>query len=267
MKEKAWGFDIRAVWQLALSVWARHLVVFAALSSLSYFGLKLLRGAKSVSAWVIPEREPWTTAGILLLLVLVWVAVHGFVTLLIIGHFRHFSRAGRPVFTEVFAEARRCWGRYVQAVLVLLALAVFGLSLSLALVEAGRMLYEADRSNLTGLVATHLAAVLFIIALGWYGLYFSLGPLVGAYENKGPVAAFRHSRRRIRGRAAGYMLALGLFVLGYLALGLTLYFGLAALGVGHGALAWIDPVMLVLFSPLWIAVWYASYDHLTQLKK
>ena len=266
MGEDARGFNVRAVWQLSLSVWARHLIVFAALSSLSYFGLKLLRGAKRASGWLMPEAAPWMTAGVLLLLVLAWVAVQGFVTLLILGHFRRFSRAARLVFSEVFVEARRCWGRYVLSVILLMGLALFGLTLGVALLEAGRMLYVADHSNLTGLVATHLAAVVFIIALGWYGFYFSLGPLVAAYEAKGPLAAFRESRRRIRGHVLGYMLPLSLFALGYLAIGLSLYFGLTALGAGRDAVSWVDPVMLVFFSPLWLALWYTSYDHLTQMK-
>ncbi len=266
MGEDARGFDVRAVWRLSLSVWARHLIVFTALSSLSYFGLKLLRGAKRATGWFMPEAAPWVTAGILLLLVLALVAVQGFVTLLIIGHFRRFSRAAGLVFSEVFVEARRSWGRYVLSVILLLSLALFGLTLAVALIEAGRMLYVADQTNLTGLVATHLAAVIFIIALGWYGFYFSLGPLVAAYETKGPFAAFRESRRRIRGQVLGYMLTLSLFAFGYMVIGLSLYFGLTALGAGRGFLSWVDPAMLILFSPLWLAVWYTSYDHLTRLK-
>lgn len=266
MSEDAKGFDVRAVWRLSLSVWARHLIVFVALSSLSYFFLHLLRGAKGASAWLLPEAAPWMAAGVFLLLVLVWIAVQGFVVLLIIDHFRCFSRGARPVFSEIFVEARRSWGRYVLSVILLLGLALFGLTLAVALLEAGRMLYVADQTNVTGLVATHLAAVIFIIAMAWYGFYFSLGPLVAAYEAKGPFAAFRESRRRIRGQALGYMLALTLFIFGYIAVGLSAYFGVIRLGGGNAALSWVDPAMLMLFSPLWLAVWYASYEHLTRLK-
>ncbi len=260
------GFDVRAVWRLSLSVWARRIVVFTALSGLSYFCLELLREAKRTLGLFLPESAPWMMAGALLLLVLAWVAVQGFVTLLIIGHFRCFSGGGRLVFSDVFVETRRSWGRYVASVILLLGFALFGLALAVALLEAGRMLYVADRSNLVGLVATHLAAVIFIIALGWYGFYFSFGPLIAAYEAKGPIAALRESRRRIRGRALGYLATLSLFALGYMAVGLSFYFGLTALGAGRGVLSWVDPAMLALFSPLWLAIWHASYDHLTRLR-
>jgi hypothetical protein len=67
-----------------------------------------------------------------------------------------------------------------------------------------------------------------------------------------------------------------LFVLGYLAVGLAAYYGVAGLdGIVSnpaakraldGAQALVDPLMLTLFGPLWCALWYTSYDRLTRLK-
>jgi len=266
MSETKQGFDVVGVWRACLSVWARHIVVFAALSSVAYFALKLLRGGKRAVGWLLPEASALAYAGVLIVLVLLWVTVQGFLSLLILAHFRRLSRGAALSFGECFTEARRAWGRYVLNVLMLLGLAFFGLSLSLMLIEAGRMLYVADQTNMMSLVATHLAAVIFIIAMGWYGFYFSLAPLVGAYESRGPLDAFRESRRRIRGRATGYMVALSLFGLGYMALGLGLYYGLTHAGCSPDALSWVDPVMLVLFAPLWLALWHTSYERLTQLR-
>jgi len=275
MDEEAKRFDVGAAWCSSLSVWARHIIVFTALSAVSFFFLQMLRGTLKVTAWLWPQSA-LATACVAGALVLAWVAAHGFVTLLIVNHFRDFLRGSRPVFSESFAEARKSWGRYVLSVLVLMGFGLFVLFLAVGLLEAGTQLYAADHSNIAGLIGTHLVAVIFIIALGWYGFYFSLAPLVGAYETRWPIAAFRESRRRIRGRATGYVLALLLFVLGYLAVGLAAYYGVAGLGgvvsdptakwVLGRAQALVDPAMLTLFSPLWCALWYVSYVQLTRLK-
>ncbi|MGE5279970.1 MAG: hypothetical protein ACM3L6_04415 [Deltaproteobacteria bacterium] len=261
------GFEVRKVWRQVLSIWGRHIVVFAALSSISYFLLSLLREARKVVAAAAPGAPAGMVAAVLLGLLFVWVAGQGLVILLILGHYRRLSSAERPVFQASWSEACRGWARYVVNVLVLLGLGLFFLALSAILLEAGLRRYVAHQENLTPLIATHLAAVIFVIGMAWYGFYFSLAPLVGAYEGSWPAAAFRESRRRIRGRALGYLAALALFIVGYMAAGLALYYGLIALRAGAGVLAWVDPAMLILFSPLWAILWYASYEHLTQLKK
>ncbi len=270
MSENTKGFDVRAVWRLSLSVWARHLVVFVALSSMSLLFSQLLRGAANLSLLFWPEATPLAASGGLLALILLGIAANGFVTLLVVNHLRGYLRGPRPIFSETFVAARRMWGRYVASVLMLLALALFALSLAAVLIEAGRKLYILDQTNLAAFVGTHLAAVIFIIATGWYGFYFSLGPLVGACEAKGPFAAFRESRRRIRGHMFGYLSALALFVLGCGAIVTGACLGLIRLGGERMLLSWVDPLvlaLLVFFSPLWLAVWYTSYEQLTRLKK
>jgi hypothetical protein len=260
MSENMRNFDLLSVWRQAVAVWARHIVVFSALSSVSYFVLMLLRAARDAMGGL----TSYGSGSTLFLLVLFWIAAHGFVTLLIIGHYRRFGRGEEQAFGASFSEACRGWGAYFASVLMLLGLAVFGLAMAVVLLEAGRMLYVIGRENIVLLVGTHLAAVLFVIATGWYGFYFSLAPLVAAYESQPALEAFRRSRRRIRGRALPYMATLSLFVFGYMVVGLGLYFGLKALGAGRPLLAWVDPAMVILFSPLWLALWYTCYERLAQ---
>jgi hypothetical protein len=116
------------------------------------------------------------------------------------------------------------------------------------------------------LIGTSTVFVATLIAVAWYGFYYCLAPLIAAYEKKRVVVAFRESRQRVRGRALRTLAALLIFVVGYFGIGLLVFFALKPFIPQRSLERALDPVLITLFGPLWITLWYQAYTRLTEIK-
>ena len=134
---------------------------------------------------------------------------------------------------------------------------------------AGDAFYKgpgAPGIKLAVLVATSTIFVVLVLAGAWYGFFFTLAPLIGAFEKKGAWLSFRESRARIRGNALRYLAVVASFIIFYVAVGLLGYFVLTHFSHSRFLLRKLDPAMAALFGPLWLAVWYFCYEKLTASK-
>ncbi|MFA5039167.1 MAG: hypothetical protein WC732_05760 [Candidatus Omnitrophota bacterium] len=251
-----------------LSLWARNLIPVVALYGVNVFALRILQLSLRFANPVPQGRLGMFLAVFLGIEALAVIIVGAFVSLLVI-HFLKAGQSQRPVFTDVVENARRQFKSYLGSVVLLVAFFVVGIFLSSAFLTAGHFFYAfhpGTRFGLGILLAASTIAVASAIALVWYGFYFTLSPLVAAFEGKPLVESFRESRSLIRGNAVRYGFLFVMFLAMYMVLGVAVYFVLKSGPVSPRALYAIDPAMGGLFGPLWLSLWLVSYQRLAAAK-
>jgi hypothetical protein len=122
--------------------------------------------------------------------------------------------AGQPPrWSTAFARAPAAVGAWLVYTVLLLALALPWLALSVAAI-----VWTQQLTTIAGLVATLLGylllSLLAAIPLTWAGVAFGFAPFASAIEPIGPLAAQRHSARRVRGHwvAAGVVISLPMLI-------------------------------------------------------
>ncbi len=205
------------------------------------------------------------------LFVLLNAIVGVFFTLVAINTLRR-EAAGKPFLLEAVKDAAGRLASFFKAFLALCGFVFVGLFLSSFFLEGGKALYaftsKGGNYNLALgiLLVSSTIFVVLVIAVAWYGFSFSLAPLVAAYEQKTPIASIKASRDRVRGNALKYLCAVAAGFLFYLVFGLGVLVLITRFTHDRQVLNMLDPAMFVLFGPLWLAAWYASYTKLTELK-
>jgi hypothetical protein len=259
-----------SVWAEAAGLWLRNMLPLIALSSVSLLLARMVYLSRPL--WSIEAATPINIA-LSVFFVLEFVAAfvaHAFISLLIINHLKKEPVAGRVVFPSAFEAAAGSLLRYVQTVVVLLALIFVAVNLAAFLLGLGEAAFRApggDRgAKLAILIGAGTFFVVALIAVFWYGFFFSLAPLVAAYEKKSPWQAIRESRNRVKGNALRYLATLFMFVVWYVGLGVIVVKILLQTGASRFVINMIDPVLLMIFGPLWLALWYVSYEKLTEIK-
>ena len=267
-KSESTVFHPVGVFKESLSVWSRNLIFVVALNCVNIFLVRILQLSKAMSGSM---QASWINTGLSILYGLEYVAVlilTSFVSLIILQYLKP-SGGGRVSFADAFDEARRGIIPYLKAFFLLLVFFV-GVSLvAFIILVAGDTFYGRHGLrgfNMAALLTTSTVFVVLVIAACWYTFFYSLSPLVGAYEKKDTLACLRSSRLRVRGNALRYAAALFLCLIFYVVTGLILYFIVSHLTARRLVLNMIDPVMATLFGPLWLAVWKTSYERLTALK-
>ena len=261
----------------ALSAWSGNLIPIIAFYSINIFLAKILQlssfacglsGASPAAGgagWINLSLTIFFGVAVLLVLVL-----NSFFCLMVI-HYLKARPQGRPSFVSVFEEARNGIVPYVRALFLLLIFIFVVTLVGFLFYMAGSAFYGSGGVGARGfkmsvLLLTSTVFVVLFIAACWYGFFFSLAPLVAAFEKKRPLDSMRESRRRVKGNAMRYALAFLFYILTYVAVGLAAYFGLTRLTHDKFILDFLDPVMGTLFGPLWLAVWFISYQRLAELK-
>jgi hypothetical protein len=257
------------VFGASLGLWAKNFIPIVAIHGVNVFAGRVLQLSVRCAS-PLPQGRPGVWLTVLLGVEGVAVIVlSAFVSLFVLGYLRD-AHGRRPLFTDVFRQTCSRFGGYVCGVFMLLTFFVVGISLSGAFLMGGHVLYAkhpATPPALGVLLATSTIAVALAIAVVWYGFYFTLAPLIAGFENKPVLQAFRESRSRIRGQALRYASAFLIFVVFYLALGLSAYFVLRVTAVAPRVLYAIDPAMGALFGPLWLALWLVCYERVGEAKK
>ncbi len=274
-----------AVFKSALLIWFKNLIPAAALYSVNILLLKILylssnacglepqatAAAKSGLAAGQPGCVNLLLAALFVLEVIAVLVLNAFFCLMVLNYFKLRSK-GKASFAEIFGETRKAILFYVKALFLLLIFVTVVAGAGFVFYWAGYGFYAGAGAAGQGLkmAVLLLASTLcvgLLIAAFWYGFFFSLAPLVAAFEKKKPWQAMRQSRSRIKGQALRYVFALLMCAVTYFVVGLAAYFVLTRVTDDRLFLELLDPAMATFFGPLWLAVWLVSYERLKELKK
>lgn len=268
MNENAPVFHPLGIFGAGVKLWARYLIPVMAVNGLVVFAFRILQICMRNADPLPPGSTGFFLSVFLGIEAVTFIVVISFVSLFIV----HFLKAGQteqPVFSRVFDRVREQMRGYLLANMLLLFFFVVGFVLSGLFLSVGHFLYArhpGTSMSLGVLLTTSTAGVALAIAVVWYGYYFTLSPLIAAFENMRIVDAFRESRSRIRGNALRYGFLFAIYLALYLLVGMAVYFVLKSGPFSAGVLYAIDPVMGWIFGPLWLALWLLSYEHLTSKK-
>jgi hypothetical protein len=257
------------VWAEGLALWGKHFLPIMALSSMGLLLARIVRLSQPL--WLSGPMTALNVGLSALYFVEVCASfvVSGLISLLIVHYFKN-CRAGRVCFAEVFEAAKTglfCYIRSIAVFVLLFFVASFLAAFALGLGESLFRASGGDRGMKTAFfIGSATVFVVIVISIFWYGFYFSLAPLVAALEKTGPWAAIVASRRRIRGSALRYLLPVGTYVVGYIGLGILVYRLLIKMGASRFAINMVDPVLFAVFGPLGLALWFLSYEKLTEIK-
>jgi hypothetical protein len=256
------------IFREACRAWGKNLVAVVAIYCITVFLMRLLHLSSRMAG---SPSVGWANLSLSLLFVLGFITVlivNSFFALLIIYYFKA-ARERQPFFAAAFEEARQSLLSYLKPYFLLLLFVAIVFLIAVLVFVAGDAFYKgpgAPGIKLAVLVATSTISVVLILTGAWYGFFFTLAPLIGAFEKKGAWLSFRESRARIRGNALRYLAAQVVFLVFYGAVGLAFYFALVHLAHHRFLLTKLDPVMTALFGPLWLALWYLCYEQLAELK-
>ncbi len=264
--------DVRGVNPLAIfgesaRAWAGCLLPTVAFSCVSVFFARLLR----LNILDIAGSTNVTSSKFIFLIadVVVFVAANSLASLLILSFIRFFTDGKKVIsLREAAGATARALPKYLSAVLLLLSCAAAVLAVGTAVLTFGNRYCTTcgvSGLKLAALLGSGTFFVVMVIAMFWYGFYFSLAPLVGGFEGLGAVASARESRRRVKKQPGAYLAALALFAALYILVGVVVYFTLTRFTSERFVLNMIDPALAALLGPLWLAVWYTSYRKLSSL--
>jgi len=251
----------------ALSRWAKNFMPVVAICSVSIFTTRIFQLIKN-SMGAATSNVAFLLSSLLFLAGLATlIALNAFICLLAINFLKGDNQT-RPSFASAFDDTRLCIGVYLKALFLLLAFVFAGLLVGYLFLLAGFFFSSPplNAGKMAILVAASTVFVVVVISVAWYGCFFSLAPLIAAFEKKGAVASMRESRARIRGNALRYCFIFILFIAVYLGVGLCSYYLLKQVTHQRFVLSMIDPVMNFLFGPIWLALWFVCYQKLTELK-
>lgn len=203
--------------------------------------------------------------------VAILVVVNSFLYLVAMNFIRS-GRDGKPRLAQAAKDAASRIIPYLKSFFLLWAFFLIGLFVAFAFLTGGKTLYgimtkgAGHNFALGALLAMSTVFVVAAIAVAWYGFFFSLGPLVAAFEHVSPVASLRASRDRVRGNALRLLSVVAFLVVFYFVVGLGLYAAIMRFTRNKGILDLIDPMMFLVFGPLALVIWYVGYRRLTELR-
>ncbi len=250
--------------------WLKNLVPLVLFYSINVVLSLLLRAANEMAAGTASLINPWIIYSIILLEVVFTAVLSSFVCFFCISYIKKFLEDKRAALMPVYQQACAGFASYFKATAVLFIFVLGVLFAATMFSEWGKQFYWAKGANnykMAVLLATSTVSVAFSIAAAWYGFFFAFAPLIAAFEKKGVLSAMRESRSRVRGNALRSLSPFLLFGIFYLLVGVLAIFIATRFTRDKQILDYIDPVMLALFAPLALAIWYVSYGKLSELKR
>ncbi|HAJ57677.1 MAG TPA: hypothetical protein DCL35_07945 [Candidatus Omnitrophica bacterium] len=259
----------------ALSLWGANIIPLVAISATIALAHKAF-GVVLYSTGPIQEAmksgEINLTASLLFgVFVLVSFVVNCFLSLVAINTLRRRVEKKSFLF-EAFKDAARRAVPFLKSIFFIFGFVLVGIFVALSFLAGGKAVYALAAKSLGhglalgALLATSTVFVVLAIGVAWYGFFFSLAPLVAAYENIPAFNSLRASRDRVRGNALRYLGAMAIFVGAYFIVGLAIYGVIIRFTHDKYILNLIDPALLLFFGPLGLSIWYVSYKKLTQIK-
>lgn len=252
----------------ALWKWRKNAVAVVAIYSLTLFLTQALKFYLTISRSFGVHFGEWAVLVFSAIMCVGVFFVNTFISLMVIQYFLN-SGASSISFDRAFDGARQHFFDYFKSfllcVVIVFTLAGFGLFFFVA----GGMYFGPHAPGgvkIPALLLTSLAAVVLWIAFAWYAFFFSLAPLIAAFEHKGAGVSLQLSKSRIKQCPWRYLLTLLSAVALYFSVGMLFYVVTAVLIKAKNLLAWIDPVTMALWAPLWLGAWVFSYQKLTEMK-
>jgi hypothetical protein len=258
-----------AILKESVAGWFKNLVPLALFYSINVVLSLVLRSTNEMAAGSVTIIKPWVLSSVVLLEVVLMAVLSSFVCLFSINYFGKFLEGKRNAFMPAYQQACAGFSGYLKAMVVLLVFILGVLSVATLFSEWGKNYYWAKGPNnfrMPVLLATSTVSVALSIAAAWYGFFFLFAPLIAAFENKKVFSCLRESRSRVRGNALRLLAPFLLFGVFYFVFGIFIIFIAERFTRDRQVLDFIDPVMVALFAPLALAIWYVSYRKLSELK-
>lgn len=190
-------------------------------------------------------------------------------SLLVLVILRYFQRPKEQAlrWVDALRDAIPRINPYLKASVLLLIFILAITVPAVLLAVAGQSFYKGamvlpQAVKMAGLLISSTVLVVLGLVAVWYGFFFSLAPLVAAYENKGPWAAMQESRKLVRGNALRYLAIFLLVAIVYVAVGILAVLIITHFTYSRRVLNLVDPVIALLIGPLAIAAWYSVYKRL-----
>jgi len=245
------------------------LVLFYSVNVALSFMLKATNEAAAASASTV---KPWISSSIVVLEVVLTAILSSFICFFCVTYFKQFADGKRSAFMAAYKEACAGFAGYLKAMAILLVFILGVLSVAILFSEWGKSFYWAKGSGnhsmrMGVLLGTSTVSVALSIAVAWYGFFFFFAPLIAAFEKMGVFAAIRESRSRVRGNALRLLAPFLMLGVLYIAVGVLLILIATRFTLDRRILDLIDPVMITLFAPLALILWFVSYRKITELKQ
>ncbi len=258
-------FQPLVIFKKSFLQWQRNALAVISIYSLTILSAYALKFYSFISRELYIHTGEWAASAFSTAMYAAVFFLNSFITLVVAHYFLRGDKK-RVSFDIAFQGARETITPYFKALLFYLSIMFLLGGLGLFFFIAGRAHFgpqAAGGVNMPALLTTSTATVVLWIAFFWYGFFFSLAPLISVFENTGMAAALSASKSLIKKCPWRYLAVFLIFLGLYFFVGVILYTIAAAFSGGkYILLGWIDPVMMVLWAPLWIGLWVYSYQGL-----
>ncbi|MBI5873202.1 MAG: hypothetical protein HZB36_03565 [Candidatus Omnitrophica bacterium] len=259
----------------ALSLWAGNLIPLVAINATTVIAqMALVATLRATGPMKEAIRSGEINAASFVLFgifVISSIVINSFLCLVALNTLRR-KREARPYLLAAAKDAIKRTVPFLKSFFFVWCFIIVGIVISALFFQGGRALYALTVKSLGHglalalLLATSTVFVVVAISVAWYSFFFSLAPLIAAYEHKPAIASLRFSRDRIRGNALRYLAAFAIIFVLYFVVGLGIYGVITRFTHNKLILELIDPDVLLVFGPAALATWYVSYKKLTELK-
>lgn len=264
--QKKIKFSPFVIFKHALQIWCKNAAAVTAIYSLTLLLTYVLKFYSVISREFCMRIGEWASSVFTTVMYAAVFCLNAFLVLIITHYFLNADKK-RISFDTAFKGARETSVHYFKSLLLYLTILFILISFAIFFFVVGRAYFgpqAATGINMPALLMTSTVTVVLLIASAWYGFFFSLSPLIAAFESKGARVSLRDSKSRIRNCPWGYLVVFLIFLSLYFFVGVIVY-SIAAIFISEkGALGWIDPAMMAVWTPLWLGIWVLSYQKLVE---
>lgn len=262
-------FEPIVIFRQSFCQWRKNAFAVIAIYSLTLFLTYALRFYSAISREFYICMGEWVASAFLTVMYAAVFFLNSFLTLIVIHYFLGDNKK-RVTFDAAFHGARGTITLYFKSLLFYISIVFILAGFGLFFFAAGRTYFGPQSPagvNIPVLLITSTITVILWIASVWYGFFFSLAPLISAFEGKGARVALGVSKSRIKNCPWRYLAVFLIFLSLYFFAGVIIYAVAAVFAGGKRVLGWIDPVMMALWTPLWLGIWVHSYQKLKAMKE
>ncbi|MFH1691881.1 MAG: hypothetical protein ABIC68_04875 [Candidatus Omnitrophota bacterium] len=266
--QKKVTFSPLAVFKHALQIWWKNVAALIAIYSLTLLLTHALKFYSVISREFYVRIGEWAGTVFTTVMYAAVFFLNSFFVLIIVYYFMGTYK-NRLTFDAAFKGARETSIYYFKALLLYVGIVFTLIGFAIFFFVVGRAYFGPQSVagvNMPALLMTSTVTVVLLITSFWYGFFFSLAPLIAAFESQGARVSLGISKSRIKHAPWRYLFVFLIFLGLYFFVGVIVY-SVAAIFIGEkSVLGWIDPVMMAVWTPLWLGIWALSYQKLTDGK-